>query len=208
VTPLAAAGLVAGAYLLGSISFSVLLVRALRRADPRTIGSRNPGATNVLRTSGRWPALVVLALDMGKGLLPVQLGRRLGAPAALVAGAALAAVIGHVFPVFFGFRGGKGVATGFGALLGLYPLAAAVALLVFLFVVTVTRYVSLGSVVAAVILPLAAWASEKAGLAWETGAWPLAFATGCSALVVARHLSNLRRIAAGDELRLGEEERR
>jgi glycerol-3-phosphate acyltransferase PlsY len=172
--------------------------------DLRTLGSGNAGATNVLRTSGRWPALVVLALDIGKGYLPVALAKRLGFAPELIGGAALAAVLGHVFPAFFGFRGGRGVATGFGALLALFPLAAGAALVVFVTTVLVTRYVSVGSIVAALGVPPLAWAFGAAGWAPAPAPSALALAALCVAVVVARHASNLRRLAAGTERRLGE----
>jgi glycerol-3-phosphate acyltransferase PlsY len=199
-----APALLAGAYLVGSISFSVLVVRLLRRVDLRTLGSGNAGATNVLRTSGRWPALVVLALDIAKGFAPVAIAKRLGFAPELVGGAALAAVVGHVFPVFFGFRGGRGVATGFGALLALFPLAAGSALAIFVALVVTTRFVSVGSIVAALAVPPLAWGFGAAGLAARPSAGALALAALAVAVVVARHASNLRRLAAGTERRLGE----
>jgi glycerol-3-phosphate acyltransferase PlsY len=198
-----AALLVAGGYLLGSISFSLLLVRLLARIDLRSFGSGNAGATNVLRASGRWPALVVLLLDVAKGFAPVRLGQGLGAPAALAAGAGLAAIVGHAYPAFFGFRGGRGVATGFGVFLALSPLAGAAALAVFAGVVAATRIVSLGSVVGAALAP--AFALLFARLAWSPplpgGA--VALAAAGSAVVVWRHRDNLARLRAGTERRLG-----
>jgi glycerol-3-phosphate acyltransferase PlsY len=196
--------LLAASYVLGSVSFSVIVVWALARVDLRTLGSGNAGATNVLRTSGRWPALVVLALDVGKGLVPVRTARFLEAPIEIVAGAALAAVLGHVFPIFFGFRGGKGVATGFGAFLGLVPLAAGAASLLFLALVVTTRYVSVGSIVAAIAIPL--FAGLFARLGWTAPlpgtALPLTAAT--AAVVLFRHAGNARRLLAGSERRLGD----
>jgi glycerol-3-phosphate acyltransferase PlsY len=199
--------LVAGAYLLGSVSFSLIVVWALARVDLRTLGSGNPGATNVLRTTGRWPALLVLALDLGKGLVPVRLARHLEAPAEIVAGAALAAVLGHVYPIFFGFRGGKGVATGFGAFLGLLPLATGAAGLLFLALVLTTRYVSLGSIVGALSIPVFAAAFARAGWTAPLPAPALALAAAISAVVVLRHAGNARRLLAGTERRLGEPRR-
>ncbi len=198
--------LLLGAYLLGSISFSLLLVRALRRVDVREVGSGNPGATNVWRTSGRWPGLLVLLLDIAKGALPVEVARRLQVPAVVVAGTALAAVLGHVYPVFFGFRGGKGVATGFGALACLLPFAGAAALVVFVLVVLATRYVSLGSIAAAAALPALAWSLGRAGLAPPPGAAVLGLASACSAVVIVRHSINLRRLRAGTERRIDQGE--
>jgi glycerol-3-phosphate acyltransferase PlsY len=200
--------LLGGSYLLGSISFSLVVVWLLQRVDLRTLGSGNPGATNVLRTSGRWPALVVLLLDIGKGIVPVEAARRMGAPAEIQAGAGLAAILGHVFPIWFGFRGGKGVATGFGVFVALFPLAGAAALVLFAALVFVTRYVSVGSVVAAAAVPPAAWLLGKSGWAAPISAVTLALAAACTLLVVLRHVSNLRRLARGTERRLGERSER
>jgi glycerol-3-phosphate acyltransferase PlsY len=195
---------IAGSYLLGSVSFSLLVVWLLERVDLRTVGSGNPGATNVLRTSGRWPALLVLLLDIAKGIAPVEVTRRLGGSAEVQAGAALAAIVGHVFPVWFGFRGGKGVATGFGAFVALFPLAGTLALGIFLALVFATRYVSVGSVAAALAVPPIAWELGRLGWAPPRSATTLALAWLCTALVVFRHLPNLRRLATGTERRLGE----
>jgi glycerol-3-phosphate acyltransferase PlsY len=196
--------LLAGSYLLGSISFGLIVVWILRRVDLRTLGSGNAGATNVLRTSGRWPALLVLALDIGKGIVPVRVARLLDAAPEIVAGAALAAVVGHLFPLFFGFRGGKGVATGFGALVSLYPLATGAALALFLGTVLLTRYVSLGSILAAASAPPIA--ALFARLGWTAPAPPVALALACATagLVILRHAGNLQRLTAGTERRLGE----
>lgn len=196
-------GLVAGSYLLGSLSFSLAVVWLLQRADVRNLGSGNAGATNVLRTAGRWPALLVLLLDIAKGIVPVRAARALGAPAEIVAAAAFAVVVGHVFPVFFGFRGGKGVATGFGALLALLPLVACAAAVTFAVVVMATRYVSLASVSAAVALPALALLFARLGWTAPVPGSVLAFACGCASLVLLRHSGNLRRLAAGKERRLG-----
>jgi glycerol-3-phosphate acyltransferase PlsY len=198
------APLLAASYLVGSVSFSLIVVWLLRRVDLRTLGSGNAGATNVLRTSGRWPALVVLALDIGKGLVPVRVARQLEAPIEIVAGAALAAVLGHVFPLFFGFRGGRGVATGFGAFVGLFPLAAGASLLLFVALVLLTRYVSLGSVVAALAVP--GFAALFARLGWTAPAPPVALALGVATagVVVLMHAENVRRLLRGTEHRLGE----
>ena len=199
--------LLASAYLVGSLSFSLAAVWLLRRVDVRTLGSGNPGATNVLRAAGRWPALAVLMLDIAKGLLPVQFAKRLEAPAAIVAGVAFAAVLGHVFPLYFGFRGGKGVATGFGAFLALVPLAAAAALAVFVALVAVTRYVSVASMVGAATVPLAAWLFARAGWTSPISAGTLAFTLATLATILWRHGDNLRRLREGRERRLGRSSR-
>jgi glycerol-3-phosphate acyltransferase PlsY len=197
-------GLLAGSYLLGSISFSLLAVWALERIDVRTLGSGNAGATNVLRTSGRWPALLVLLLDIGKGVVPVRLTQQLGAPAEVAAGAGVAAIAGHVFPVYFGWRGGKGVATGLGAFLGLFPLAGASAFVLFCVVVAATRIVSVGSLAATASVTPMAWAFGRAGWAAPPSPWTLALALAATFLVFFRHRSNLARLCAGTERRLGQ----
>lgn len=193
----------AGAYLVGSISFSLLIVRLLSRVDLRTVGSGNAGATNVLRASGRWPALLALALDVAKGVAPVRIAQALGAGAEVAAGAGLAAVVGHVFPVWFGFRGGKGVATGFGVFVALFPLAAALALVLFVGVVGATRIVSLGSITSAVALPLLALGLAHADLAPPVSPGVALIASAAVGVVLVRHRPNLHRLLAGTERRLG-----
>ncbi|MEO8195573.1 MAG: glycerol-3-phosphate 1-O-acyltransferase PlsY [Thermoanaerobaculia bacterium] len=197
-------GLIAGSYLLGSLSFSLAVVWLLQRADVRKLGSGNAGATNVLRAAGRWPALLVLLLDITKGIVPVRLARALGAPSEVIAAAAFAVVLGHVFPLFFGFRGGKGVATGFGALVALLPLAACTAVAIFAVIVRATRYVSLGSVLSAVALPGLALLFARLGWAHELPTSALVLTFACAGLVVLRHGENVRRLLAGTERRLGE----
>jgi glycerol-3-phosphate acyltransferase PlsY len=196
--------LVAGAYVVGSISWSLVVVWLLQRVDVRTLGSGNAGATNVLRTTGRWPALVVLLLDIGKGIVPVEVARRLGASPELQAGAGLAAIVGHVFPVWFGFRGGKGVATSFGVFVALLPISGAAALGLFVLVVGITRYVSVGSIAAALSIAPTAWAAGFCGWAPVPSNGLLALAAAAAALVVIQHRANLKRLVAGTERRLGE----
>jgi glycerol-3-phosphate acyltransferase PlsY len=196
--------LLAGSYLLGSISFGLLVVRLRDRVDLRTRGSGNPGATNVLRTSGHWAALLVLLLDIAKGIAPVRLAQMLGTSTEVATGAGLAAIGGHVFPVWFGFRGGRGVATGFGAFVALFPLAGATALALFVTVLAATRYVSLASIVAAASVP--GLVALVAGRGWSPPVSPttLLLAGASAALVLLRHRANLRRLFAGTEPRLGE----
>ena len=143
------------AYLLGSLSFSYWIVRWLKDVDVRTVGSGNAGATNVLRTAGKGPAILTLLLDVGKGGLAVWVARAVELDAAWIGLSATAVVCGHVFPVFSSFRGGKGVATAIGALLVVSPPTSAAMLVVFVAVVGLTRYVSLGSILAALFFPLA-----------------------------------------------------
>jgi len=199
--------LVSASYLLGSLSFSLVVVWFLRRADVRKLGSGNAGATNVLRAAGRWPALLVLLLDIAKGVVPVRAAQALGAPVGVVAAAAFAVVVGHVFPVFFGFRGGKGVATGFGALVSLFPLAGSTALAIFALVVIATRFVSLGSVLSAAAVPGLSVLYSRCGWSPALPGSALALACACSGLVILRHAGNLQRLLAGTEGRLGESRR-
>ncbi len=194
----------AGSYLLGSLSFSLIVVWVLRRVDLRTLGSGNAGATNVLRTSGRWPALVVLLLDIGKGIVPVQLVKRLGGSPELAGAAALATILGHVFPVYFGFRGGRGVATAFGAFLALFPFAGASAFVIFVTAVGLTRYVSVGSILASLAVMPLAWFYGRIGWEPAPSAELFALAALAALVVVLRHASNIRRLLAGTERRLGE----
>lgn len=183
-------------YLLGSVPFAVLVSRAFGLADPRSFGSGNPGATNVLRTGNKAAALLTLVGDALKGWLAMLLAAVLGAGDGGVAAAGIAAFLGHVFPVFLKFRGGKGVATALGVLAGFSGLLAAAAAAVWLVVALVSRYSSLASVVTAIAAPLAAWL--LLGRA-DTAA---AIAT-MSALLVWRHRTNLQRLRDGTESRIG-----
>jgi glycerol-3-phosphate acyltransferase PlsY len=189
---------VCASYLIGSIPFSYLVARAFGISDVRRVGSGNVGATNVLRTAGRPAGVLAFLLDAGKGALAAALAGGL-APGehALPALAALAAVAGHMYPVWLRFHGGKGVATGFGAFVPIAPVAAGIAVLVFAGVAAGTRYISLGSIAGAVAL---------AGLAFvEHGPGPVAAcATLTATLIVFRHRSNLRRIRARTERRVGQ----
>jgi glycerol-3-phosphate acyltransferase PlsY len=191
------AALVVVAYLLGSISFAVLIVRATTGKDIRAEGSGNAGATNVLRAHGRKLALLVALLDVAKGAGAVLLMRLVTADPVWTAAAGVAAVLGHVFPVFYGFRGGKGVATAVGAFLVLAPLALLCCLAVFVLVVALTRYVSLGSVIAMVLLP------PVAGLLFRAPRSIVMAASLTALVVVFKHLGNLKRLALGQERKLG-----
>jgi acyl phosphate:glycerol-3-phosphate acyltransferase len=204
MSPGAAVALVAGAYLLGSVSFSVVLVKILRGLDVRTVGSGNAGATNVLRAAGKGAGAAVLVLDVIKGMTAVAVPRALEAPAAVVGSAAVAVVLGHVFPVFFGFRGGKGVATAAGALGTLAPAAMAVGIAVFILVVLWKRYVSLGSMVTAVLLPLLVGLGARLGWPEYGGPWLVLASAAIALLILLKHRNNLRRLRQGTEPRLGE----
>ena len=192
----AAWGTVAAGYLVGSISFAVLLVRLKTGKDIRKEGSGNAGATNVLRAHGRTLGLLVALLDVAKGAAAVLLVRAVTADPRAAAAAALAAILGHVFPLYYGFRGGKGVATAVGAFLVLAPYPALACIGVFVAVVWLSRYVSLGSVVAMTLLPMAC------GLFGAPLPTVMA-AAGAAVLIVFKHLDNLKRLARGEERRLG-----
>ncbi len=192
------------AYLLGSIPFGYLLVRLRGGGDVRRTGSGGTGATNVTRRAGRGVGLLTLLLDALKGAAAVLLARALlgGGAEWWVCAAAAAAVLGHVFPVWLRFRGGKGVATGLGVFLVLAPLATACALVVFVAVVGLWRYVSLGSMTAALVLPLAVWTPGALGLRGRAGAPVLAVALAGAALIVFMHRANIGRLLRGEESRL------
>lgn len=182
-------------YLAGSVPFAFLLARRAG-VDVRVVGSRNVGAANVLRTTGTGRAVAVMALDVAKGAAAVGLAHLATGGAALAALSGAAAVVGHIYPVWLRFHGGKGVAVAAGAFVVLTPVATAVASAVFLLMVWTTRYVSLGSIAATLALPPAAWL-VGAPMAVVTAAW------GVAALIVFRHRSNLRRLRAGTERRIG-----
>jgi glycerol-3-phosphate acyltransferase PlsY len=188
---------VLAAYLIGAIPVGWLVARAFGVGDIRRHGSGNIGATNVLRTLGRLPAIVTLLGDVLKGYLAVALAARLtqGDPVA-VAVAAVAAVVGNCWSVFLGFRGGKGVATGLGALLRLVPWATLAALPVFIAIVATLRFVSLGSLMAAVCVPLGALL-----LGYPRASVVAALAVAL--IVVGRHHANIARLRAGTEPRFG-----
>ena len=196
-------GLIAAGYLLGSISFSYLIVRVLLGIDIRTVGSGNPGATNVLRVAGKGPALLAFALDAGKGAAGVALARWLDAGVAVAALTGVAAVVGHMWPLYFGLRGGKGVATAAGTLALLVPLATAIALVLFIAVVAWKRWVSLGSVVVAAAFPLIVAGLGLAGLYGAGRWWLTAASAAIGGLVVVKHRANLVRLRAGNEPKLG-----
>ncbi len=188
---------IAVAYLIGSIPFSFLVARAFGVRDVRQVGSGNVGATNVLRNAGKVAGALALLLDVGKGAAAVALASRLApGEAALPAVAAVAAVAGHMFPVWLRFHGGKGVATGLGAFGPLAPSAAVAAIVAFAVVAALTRFVSLGSVAGGLALAATAFVLRGTG--------PVAIAAALTAaLVVFRHRANLRRILGGTERRMG-----
>lgn len=193
--------LVVGAYLLGSIPSSYLLVRNREGVDIREHGSGNAGATNVLRVSGPGLAVLTLLLDIAKGAAPVVLGKMLEMPGPAIGMAGVAAVLGHVFPVYLGFRGGKGVATAAGVMLVLDPLAAVAGIVVFVILVLVTRYVALGSMGSVAAFPVLAYLLGLAGWTEPPAVWFLLNAAFIALLIIVRHQSNIVRIRAGTELK-------
>lgn len=198
--------LILASYLLGAVSFSLLMVRALKGIDIRTTRSGNAGATNVLRTVGAGPAAAVLALDVAKGVASVLAARALAAPGPVVGAAAVAAVVGHIFPVYFGFRGGKGVATGVGAMATLALRPALLAALAFALVVAATRYVALGSITAAGLFPVLIFVSGRAGWISTPPLWLLVSGTAIALLIIVMHRDNIRRLIIGREHKLGQRE--
>ncbi|HET8578142.1 MAG TPA: glycerol-3-phosphate 1-O-acyltransferase PlsY [Methylomirabilota bacterium] len=184
-------------YLIGAIPVGFIVTRLAGGGDIRSAGSGTIGATNVLRTAGKLPALVTLLGDIVKGYLAVLVARRLGPESAWAAAGAVLAVVGNCWPVFLRFRGGKGVATGFGAFLNLAVWATAPAALVWIAVAASFRFASLASILASLCLPLGVLAL---GYGWAA----TAAAVIAAAIIVGRHHENIRRLLRGTERRLGE----
>jgi acyl phosphate:glycerol-3-phosphate acyltransferase len=208
---LAAAGILAGSYALGSVSFAYLATRRIKGVDLRTVGSGNLGATNAARVLGKTWGRVIFVLDLAKGLAPVVVVRALGDPAPFGASApplaplaGLAAFVGHCYPAWHGFRGGKGVATASGVVLALSPYAGLCAFAVFYATVKTLRMISVGSVVATASLPvLHVLFTGQSSLAGR-GRWTSGLFLLLAAWVVVRHRANLARVFAGTEPRIGE----
>lgn len=183
-------------YLLGSLSSAVLVSRMLGLADPRTTGSGNPGATNVLRYGGKRAAILTLAGDVAKGVVAVAIARLATDDSLVLALTAVAAFVGHLYPVFFGFRGGKGVATALGVWLALVPWVGVLLLATWLLIALVFRYSSLAALIAALTAPLyVLWLAPLATY--------VAAAVVMAALLIWRHRSNIRNLVAGTETRIG-----
>ena len=203
--PIAAA---IAAYLIGSLSFAVIVSRVMGLNDPRTYGSKNPGATNVLRSGSKAAAAVTLLLDALKGWLPVVLVKYFGKPYGLEDGTlamvGLAAFVGHLYPVFFRFQGGKGVATALGVLLGYSSVLGLATAASWLIIAYFFRYSSLASVVAAVFAPL--YYLFGNGLAWYLDKSILLAIAVMSLLFIWRHAANITRLIKGTEARLGKPE--
>lgn len=192
------------AYLIGSISFAVVVSHAMGLADPRSYGSGNPGATNVLRTGNKLAAVLTLLGDAFKGWLPVwivvQFGARFGLDSTAIALAAIAVFLGHLYPVFFRFQGGKGVATAAGVLLAIHPALGLATLLTWLIIAFFFRYSSLAALVAAVFAPffqVFLFGPSRISLA----------VAAMSALLIWRHRGNISKLLNGQESRIGEKKR-
>ena len=189
------------AYLIGSLSFAIIVSRAFGLRDPRSYGSGNPGATNVLRSGHKAAALLTLLLDALKGYVPVWLvqtyGERFGLGPGSMAAAALAAFLGHLWPVFFKFRGGKGVATAAGAIFGLNPLLGLATVVTWLIIAAFFRYSSLAAVVCAVFAPfyqLLIWGGGPAAIAVSV----------MGLLLIWRHSANIQKLFKGTESKIGQ----
>jgi glycerol-3-phosphate acyltransferase PlsY len=183
------------AYVLGSIPFGYLIVRGRGGGDIRQTGSGGTGATNVSRRAGKAAGVLTLLLDAAKGCAAVLIARLLAGDEWVIAAAAIAALVGHIFPVWLGFRGGKGVATGVGIFLVLAPIALLCAGVIFVAIVLLTRYVSLGSIIAAALIPVFVW--------WQSGLGPLLTAAILGALlIVFAHRGNIQRLASRTESRI------
>ena len=188
--------LILAAYLIGSIPFALLLARRWGAIDLRRVGSGNLGAANVMRASGITAGILVAILDITKGAASVMLAARLSGNSTAPAAAGLAAIVGHIYPIWLRFRGGKGVATACGVFSVLTPMAIPPALAIFLITVTLTKYISLGSLLATIALP---------PLAYALGSEAAAVVAAClaAAIIVFRHRSNVARLRTGTERRLG-----
>ena len=184
------------AYLFGSISTAVLIARAMGLQDPREVGSRNPGATNILRYGGKTAAVLTLLGDILKGVIPVLIARALTADAVIITLCGFAAFLGHLFPVFFSFRGGKGVATALGVWFALNPWVGLALLATWILMALLFRYSSLAALTASAAAPLY--------VAWLSPGTPyLATMIVMSAILIFRHRSNIRNLIAGTETKIG-----
>lgn len=196
ITSLTIAVAIYVAYLIGSLSSAIIVCKLMRLPDPRKTGSRNPGATNVLRIGGKYPALLTLLGDMLKGLLPVLVAKYLGFPPIALALIALAAILGHLFPIFFKFYGGKGVATTLGCLFALSWPVGVCWLVIWLCMAFIFRYSSLAALIATFFAPFAMWYfTENVIYTWTIGLVAL--------IIVLRHHQNIHALATGKESKIG-----
>lgn len=197
-------------YLIGSIPFAVLVSRCMGLRDPRTFGSKNPGATNVLRSGNKWAAALTLCGDAAKGWLAVWLAtrftERVDLPIAVVALCAVAVFVGHVYPIFLRFKGGKGVATALGVLLALEPALAAATLATWIIIAYASRYSSLAAIVAAVFTPL--YYLFGSNVAWQFSPELGLAILFISAMLCFRHKANIARLLAGKEASIGGKKKR
>ena len=185
------------AYLLGSVSSAIVIARLFGLQDPREVGSGNPGATNILRYGGKKAAILTLLGDVLKGAVPVLIAHVLGTDNAVLALTMLAAFLGHVFPVFHGFKGGQGVATAFGALVAMNGWVGLALVGSWLVVAVTTRYSSLSAITVSVLAPAYVW--------WFVREPALILATGVMALLLLwRHRSNIQKLLAGTETKIGQ----
>lgn len=196
---------VLAAYLIGSLSFAVIVSRVMGLNDPRSYGSKNPGATNVLRSGNKLAAVLTLLLDAIKGWLPVAAvvwqGDALGLGSGAVAAVGLAAFAGHLYPVFFRFAGGKGVATAAGVLLGVHPVLGLAVLATWLLVAYFTRYSSLSALISAVAAPLIYLALDRAF--WYVDGRITLMLVLMGALLIWRHKGNIDKLVRGQESKIG-----
>ncbi len=184
------------AYLVGSVSSAILVARALGLEDPRNVGSKNPGATNILRYGGRLAAVLTLLGDVLKGIVPVTLAHLLTHSPGILAATALAAFIGHLYPLFFGFKGGKGVATALGVWTAINPWIGLLLILTWAVTAAITRYSSLSGLVAAALAPIY--------VAWLMPSWAyVSVMFIISGLLFYRHWPNIQRLRAGEEAKIG-----
>jgi glycerol-3-phosphate acyltransferase PlsY len=198
-------GLAVGAYLIGSLSFAVIVSRVMGLNDPRSYGSQNPGATNVLRSGNKQAAIATLLCDALKGYLPVLLVKLFGPDFGLddraVAWVGIAAFVGHLWPVFFGFKGGKGVATAAGILFGVEPLLGLATMSTWVIVAFFFRYSSLAALAASLFAPAYYLFGDQ--LAWQTSPAQLLALVVMSALLLMRHKDNITRLVSGQETKIG-----
>ncbi len=189
--------LLPAAYLLGSISSAVVVARIMHLEDPRNVGSKNPGATNILRYGGKTAAALTLLGDLLKGVVAVVVARLVTDEPLVLASVGLLALVGHVYPVFFGFRGGKGVATGFGVWLALSPWVALALVVTWVLVAALFRYSSLSALIATALCPIYVWLLLHQ--------WPyVVLSIAMGVLLIWRHRSNIEKLLAGKESRIGQ----
>lgn len=185
--------LILASYLIGSLSSAIIICKIWGLPDPRSQGSKNPGATNVLRIGGKTPAIITLLGDGCKGFLPTLLAMLLESPSWVIGGVMLAALLGHIFPIFFNFKGGKGVATAMGAFLGLNWVYGLILISVWAIVIKITRFSSLGAIVSIILAPILAWLllGEEVVI---TGSISI-----IAIILLLRHKDNIMRLLSGQE---------